>query len=70
MVEWCSGWARLWFESLMVLPQGVAVAVPVLSATDFKHGGCLAVDVGYRTTDYILVEKFAMAVWIMSRRPP
>ncbi len=31
----------------------------MLSATDFKPGGRLAVDVGYRTTDYILVEKLA-----------
>ena len=48
---------RLWIESVMVLPQGVAAAGPVLSSVDYAPGAYLIVDIGYRTTDYILVTK-------------
>lgn len=48
---------RLWFESVRVLPQGVAAAAPVLSGADFEAGDYLVVDIGYRTTDYIVVTK-------------
>ncbi len=48
---------RLWIESVMVLPQGVAAAGPVLSSVDYEPGAYLIVDIGYRTTDYIIVTK-------------
>ncbi|MDA8205059.1 MAG: ParM/StbA family protein [Thermaerobacter sp.] len=48
---------RLWIESAVVLPQGVAAAGPVLAAPDYEPGQYLIVDVGYRTTDYLVVEK-------------
>lgn len=48
---------RLWIESAKVLPQGVAAAGPVLSSADYEPGQYLVVDVGYRTTDYLVVEK-------------
>lgn len=46
---------RLWFDSVLVLPQGVAAAGPVLDAAD--PGPYLIVDVGERTTDYIIATK-------------
>ena len=48
---------RIWIESVKVLPQGVAAAGPVLSATEYEPGEYLVVDVGYRTTDYLVVAK-------------
>lgn len=48
---------RLWFESVTLLPQGVAAAGPVLIASNLEPGPYLIVDVGYRTTDYIIVTK-------------
>ncbi|NMP24461.1 ParM/StbA family protein [Sulfobacillus harzensis] len=50
---------RVWFESVMVLPQGVAAAGSLLAAPTMESGAYLVVDVGYRTTDYIVVEKSA-----------
>lgn len=49
--------ARLWFESVLVLPQGVAAAGPLLDRLVQVPGPYLVVDVGYRTTDYIMVTK-------------
>ena len=49
--------SRLWFESIVVLPQGVAAAGPVLDSDKYAPGPYLVVDVGSRTTDYILVHK-------------
>ena len=48
---------RLWFESVLVLPQGVAAAGPLLDRFVQEPGPYLVVDVGYRTTDYIIVVK-------------
>ncbi|WP_020374433.1 ParM/StbA family protein, partial [Sulfobacillus thermosulfidooxidans] len=48
---------RLWFESVLVLPQGVSAAGPVLDAPTYEPGPYLLVDMGYRTTDFILVTK-------------
>lgn len=50
---------RLWFESVLVLPQGVAAAGPLLDDTQYEPGPYLIVDVGYRTTDFIIVSKEA-----------
>lgn len=46
---------RLWFESVLVLPQGVAAAGPVLETAE--PGPYLVVDVGERTTDFVIVTK-------------
>ncbi|PSR24552.1 MAG: hypothetical protein C7B46_21000, partial [Sulfobacillus benefaciens] len=46
---------RLWFESVLVLPQGIAAAGPVLDAAHYRPGPYLVVDIGYRTTDFLLV---------------
>lgn len=51
--------ARIWFESVLVLPQGVAAAGPLLDDTQYEPGPYLIVDVGYRTTDFIIVAKEA-----------
>lgn len=48
---------RLWFESVLVLPQGVAAAGPVLAQAKYEPGPYLIVDIGFRTTDYIIVTK-------------
>ena len=48
---------RLWFESAIILPQGLAAAVPVLAGADQDPGAYLIADVGYRTTDYLIAEK-------------
>lgn len=48
---------RLWLESVVVLPQGVAAAGPILAQVDYAPGPYLIVDIGYRTIDYIVVAK-------------
>ena len=48
---------HLWFETVLVLPQGVAAAGPVLDQSVYAPGPYLVVDVGYRTTDFIVVTK-------------
>ncbi|MDA8194678.1 MAG: ParM/StbA family protein [Thermaerobacter sp.] len=48
---------RLWFESVRVLPQGVAAAVVALANPTYRPGPYIVVDVGYRTTEYLVVEK-------------
>lgn len=48
---------RLWFESVRVLPQGVAAAVVALGNPDYRTGPYVVVDVGYRTTEYLVVTK-------------
>lgn len=50
---------RLWLESVLVLPQGVAAAGPILAQPLYDPGPYLIVDFGYRTTDYIIVTKQA-----------
>lgn len=48
---------RLWIESVRVLPQGLVAALNVLLADDYETGSYVVVDVGYRTTDFLAVEK-------------
>lgn len=48
---------RIWFESVKVLPQGVAAAVIALATPTYRPGPYIVVDVGYRTTEYLVVEK-------------
>jgi len=48
---------RLWIESVKILPQGVAASVLVLADPRHRPGPYVVVDVGYRTTDYIVVTK-------------
>lgn len=48
---------RIWIESAVVLPQGVAAAGPVLATSEYESGEYLIVDVGYRTCDYLVVAK-------------
>lgn len=50
---------RLSLESVLVLPQGVAAAGPILAQPAYAPGPYLIVDLGYRTTDYIVVTKKA-----------
>ena len=48
---------RLWLEEVLVLPQGVAAAGPILAQPHYQSGPYLVVDWGERTTDYIIVTK-------------
>ncbi len=48
---------RLWFESVKVLPQGLAASLGLLTHVDREPGDYLVVDLGYRTTDYLVVTK-------------
>lgn len=48
---------KLWFDSVVVLPQGVAASGPILTQDQYAPGPYLVADVGYRTTDYIVVTK-------------
>lgn len=48
---------RLWLEEVLVLPQGVAAAGPILAQSSYQSGPYLVVDWGERTTDYIIVTK-------------
>lgn len=50
---------RLWLEEVLVLPQGVAAAGPILAQSQYLPGPYLVVDWGERTTDYIIVVKKA-----------
>ncbi len=52
---------RLWFESVKTLPQGVAAAVVVLANPSYRPGPhvVIVIDVGYRTTEYLVVTKGA-----------
>lgn len=50
---------RIWIESVVVLPQGVAAAGPILAQPAYAAGSYLIVDWGARTTDYIVVTKQA-----------
>lgn len=50
---------RLWLEEVLVLPQGVAAAGPILAQPQYLPGPYLVVDWGERTTDYIIVIKKA-----------
>ncbi|MCY0865645.1 MAG: ParM/StbA family protein [Sulfobacillus sp.] len=48
---------RVWFDAVMVLPQGVAAATAVLAGSEYRAGTYVVADIGYRTTDYVVVEK-------------
>lgn len=48
---------RLWFESVRVLPQGLVAALNVLLPADYEPGSYLVADIGYRTTDFLTIEK-------------
>ena len=48
---------RLWFESAIILPQGLAAAGPILIQAEREPGDYLVIDIGYRTTDYLIVSK-------------
>lgn len=48
---------RLWIDSVKVLPQGVAAAVVALSNPAYPSGPFVVADVGYRTTEYLVVTK-------------
>ena len=50
---------RLWFESVTVLPQGLAAALTLLLDPDRQPGTYLVLDHGYRTTEYLIVTKSA-----------
>ncbi len=50
---------RLWFTAVSVYPQGVAAAAAVLSGPEYRAGAYVVADIGYRTTDYVVVEKTA-----------
>ncbi len=50
---------RLWFETVIVLPQGVAAASLVLADAAYEPGPYLVCDIGERTTDFIVVVKRA-----------
>jgi len=50
---------RVWFDAVAVLPQGVAAAAAVLTGPEYPAGAYVVVDIGYRTTDYVVVEKTA-----------
>ena len=52
---------RLWFERVRVLPQGVAAAVVVLTNPSYRPGPYVVIDIGYRTTEYLMVSKSAGA---------
>ena len=48
---------RLWFETVLVFPQGAAAAGPVLAHESFEPGPYLVVDPGERTTEFLVVIK-------------
>ncbi|SMC06906.1 plasmid segregation protein ParM [Sulfobacillus thermosulfidooxidans DSM 9293] len=49
---------RLWFESVLVLPQGAAAAIPIFAKMPMPADEqWLITDVGYRTTDYLVVNR-------------
>lgn len=50
---------RLWIENVLILPQGVAAAGPILAQSQYQSGPYMVVDWGERTTDYIIVTKQA-----------
>ncbi len=48
---------QLWFESVKVLPQGVAAASAIIADPSRVAGDYVVVDVGYRTIDFLVVTK-------------
>ncbi len=48
---------RLWIEQVKVLPQGVAAASALIAAANYRLGEYVVADIGYRTTDFIVVSK-------------
>ncbi|PSR21937.1 MAG: hypothetical protein C7B43_21015 [Sulfobacillus benefaciens] len=50
---------RFWFSSVTILPQGLAAALARIVRPDQGAGDYLVADIGYRTTDYVVVHKTA-----------
>ncbi|WP_053958122.1 ParM/StbA family protein [Sulfobacillus thermosulfidooxidans] len=48
---------HVWIETTKILPQGVAAASTLLAQSSYDAGDYLVVDIGYRTSDYIVVTK-------------
>lgn len=48
---------RIWIEQVKVLPQGVAAASGVIVDPALDPGEYLVVDIGYRTSDFVIVAK-------------
>lgn len=48
---------RIWFESVKVLPQGLSAGIGLLSSPDREPGEYAVIDIGYRTSDYVVVER-------------
>lgn len=54
---------NLWFEKVIVLPQGLIAAGPVLSGPKYPPGPYLVIDFGSRTVDFLIVWKTATGGW-------
>ena len=50
---------RFWFNQVKILPQGLAAALALIVRPDQSAGDYLVADMGYRTTDYLVVHKTA-----------
>ncbi len=50
---------RLWIESVKVLPQGAAAAIATLTGPVTSTETWLILDVGYRTSDYLIVQRYS-----------
>ncbi len=48
---------RIWVESVKVLPQGLAAAATIILHPDREPGDYAVVDIGYRTSDFVVVVK-------------
>ncbi len=48
---------RIWIESVKVLPQGLAAAAGIILYPDREPGDYAVVDIGYRTSDFVVVTK-------------
>lgn len=48
---------RVWFSPVKVLPQGLAAALALIVDSHQGPGVYLVADIGYRTTDYLIVTK-------------
>lgn len=54
---------NLWFEKVIVLPQGLIAAGPVLGGQNYLPGPYLVIDFGSRTVDFLIVWKTATGSW-------
>lgn len=48
---------QIWFESVKILPQGLSAGIGLLSSSDRQPGEYAVIDIGYRTSDYVIVER-------------